>query len=141
MYLLGHFGIAYLTATISSRFTRENYSIPLVLVASVLPDIDFLFSPYLVHRGPTHSIITITIIFLPVYLYFRKGLPYYFALLSHLIGDYVTAYGLQLFWPVTEKWYRASHILRGMDQVGVEFGLFTLMLIHITYIRIYKKKN
>jgi membrane-bound metal-dependent hydrolase YbcI (DUF457 family) len=75
-----------------------------------------------------------TILFAPVYLFFRRGLPYYFALLSHsLVGDYFTAYGVQLFWPVLEEWYVAPRgfLLTGVEQAFFEVGLFMLMVIHI----------
>lgn len=141
MYPLGHFGLAYFLVTLVRRFIGEDYSLPVIFVASVLPDVDVLFSAYLVHRGPTHSVVVMTVLFVPVYLCLRRGLPYYFALLSHsLIGDYFTAYGVQLFWPLSEDWYRASSILRGVELAGVEYGLFTLMLIHMAYTRLYKKK-
>lgn len=141
MYPLGHFAISYFLVNILKRFNKENYNLPAVLIASVLPDIDIIFYRYIVHRGPTHSIITMTLAFIPVYLYFHKGIPYYVSLLSHsLIGDYFTAYGTQLFWPVTNNWYRAPSqlIINGRELIITESALFILMLIHLIYT---KRKN
>jgi membrane-bound metal-dependent hydrolase YbcI (DUF457 family) len=143
MYPLGHFAISYFLVNFLKRFNKEEYNLPLVLIASVLPDIDIIFHRYIVHRGPTHSIITMTLVFIPVYLYFRKGIPYYVSLLSHsLIGDYFTAYGTQLFWPFTDNWYRAPSqlMINGGAVMITELSLFILMLIHLIYTN-RKKKN
>ena len=136
MYPLGHFAISYFLVNILKRFNKEEYNLPAVLITSILPDIDIIFHRYIVHRGPTHSIITMTLTFIPVYLYFHKGTPYYVSLLSHsLIGDYFTAYGTQLFWPVTNNWYRAPSqlIINERELIITESTLFILMLIHLTY--------
>ena len=142
MYPLGHFAISYFLVNILKRFHKEEYNLPAVLIASILPDIDIIFHRYIVHRGPTHSIITMTLAFIPVYLYFRKGIPYYVSLLSHsLIGDYFTAYGTQLLWPITNNWYRAPSqlIINGRELIITESALFITMLIHIIYTK--RKKS
>jgi membrane-bound metal-dependent hydrolase YbcI (DUF457 family) len=76
--------------------------LPLLLAASVLPDVDLLLH-FIMHRGPTHSIITITILMIPFFVvYKRQAIPYCAALLSHiLIGDFFTG-GVQLFWPLSQ---------------------------------------
>ena len=138
MYPFGHFAVAYFIVYFLGRYVREDYSLPVVLVASVLPDLDVLFSRFIVHRGPTHSVVTMSVLFVVFYVVFRRGVLYYVALLSHsLIGDYFTAYGIQLFWPMSYRWYRApsSLLLTGRELIVVEFGLFVLMIIHIFVVR------
>jgi membrane-bound metal-dependent hydrolase YbcI (DUF457 family) len=80
---------------------------PLLLAASVLPDMDLLLS-FIQHRGPTHSIITITFLMIPFFVVYRKkAIPYFAALLSHiLIGDFFTG-GIALFWPLSNNMFGA----------------------------------
>jgi hypothetical protein len=56
MYAVGHFALGYLTSKIASKSLNVNINLPLIFLASVLPDIDLLI-PGLHHRGPLHSII------------------------------------------------------------------------------------
>ena len=136
MYLLGHIAISYFSVKIYTRFKKVEYNLPLVFILSVLPDIDIIFHRFIVHRGPTHSIIVMTLAFIPFYLIYRKGSPYYVALLSHsLIGDYFTSYGIQLFWPITKNWFRApsQFLLTGRLLIITELALFLLMLTHWAY--------
>ena len=57
------------------------------------------------HRGPTHSIITALIVFIPVFLiYRRKAVPYFIALASHsLIADFFIGGRIELLWPLTSQ--------------------------------------
>jgi membrane-bound metal-dependent hydrolase YbcI (DUF457 family) len=57
-------GLAYLIAKASGKLLKVNFNIPLVLVLSILPDIDIIFQFFLksdIHRGPTHSIVVATL--------------------------------------------------------------------------------
>ena len=60
------------------------------------------------HRGPTHSFITITVLMIPFFVVYRKqAIPYFAALLSHIfIGDFFTG-GIELFWPLSHDWFGA----------------------------------
>ena len=108
MYPPGHFAIGYFITIYLNRYIKEDTFLPFVLIASILPDIDIFFNQYILHRGPTHSIVTMSLLFIPFYYVYRKGFTILAAVYSHsLIGDYVTAYGTQLFWPLTDNWYRA----------------------------------
>ena len=134
MYPFGHFALGYFIAIYLNRYIKEDTFLPLVLLASILPDIDIFFSQYIVHRGPTHSIITMSLLFIPFYIIYRKGFTLLAAVYSHsLIGDYITARGIQLFWPLTDNWYRAppQFHLNGHETIIIESILFVIMLIHI----------
>ncbi len=110
-------------------------NLPLLLAASVLPDVDLLFL-FLTHRGPTHSFITITVLMIPFFIAYRKqALPYYAALLSHvLIGDFFTG-GVELFWPITHNLYGALNLdVISLPIAATELALFlaTFPLMYIS---------
>ncbi|MGD0451821.1 MAG: metal-dependent hydrolase [Candidatus Bathyarchaeia archaeon] len=96
--------IAYLLGKGSSRPLRYKPNIPLLLVLSIIPDVDIFFD-YLtgsqLHRGPTHSVIVAIIAFIPFFIIYRKkAIPYFLALISHpLIGDFFIGGKLELLWP------------------------------------------
>jgi membrane-bound metal-dependent hydrolase YbcI (DUF457 family) len=107
MYLLGHTALGYFVAKIVSKITREEVSIPLAWLVSLLPDVDLLI-PGLEHRGPTHSIIIALLFFIPIFIIFKRGLAYLAVLATHsAIGDYFTAYGCKLLWPINPEWIKA----------------------------------
>ena len=102
-FAIGHFALGYLFGKGSSKLAHVKVNLPLLLAASVLPDVDLLLR-FLTHRGPTHSILTIVVLMIPFFVVYRKqAVPYFAALLSHiLIGDFFTG-GIQLFWPLSHN--------------------------------------
>jgi membrane-bound metal-dependent hydrolase YbcI (DUF457 family) len=128
-FAVGHFALGYLTGKGSSRYFKVKANLPLLLTASILPDIDLILG-FLHHRGPTHSLITITMLMLPFFLVYRKAaVPYFAALLSHsLIGDFFTG-GVELFWPLSANWYGALNIeVTSFTNVSIELILFIISL-------------
>jgi len=108
--------------------------LPLLLAISVLPDVDLILQlanpTVFMHRGLTHAIITATVLVVPFFLKYKKQvIPYYAALLSHLlIGDFFTG-GLELFWPLSQNWFIASNIdVVNIANVALEFTLFAVVL-------------
>ena len=100
--------IAYLLGKSTSQALKTKINIPLLMVLSIIPDIDILYdfvTHSQIHRGPTHSAIFAAVIFIPFFIYYRKtALPYFFALVSHsLIGDFFIGGQIKLFWPVSSK--------------------------------------
>ncbi len=95
--------LAYLLGKSSSKLIKVNLSVPLIMVLSIIPDIDLLLIPSL-HRGPTHSIVTATLVFVPIFwVYRRKAIPYFVALISHsLIADFFIGGRIMLFWPLSK---------------------------------------
>lgn len=69
-----------------------TYSLPLLFVAALLPDVDFLFQPFVTHHSITHSATFWSLIYIPLAVFFRlRILPYAIATYSHfLIGDVIT---------------------------------------------------
>jgi membrane-bound metal-dependent hydrolase YbcI (DUF457 family) len=94
--------LAYLLGKASAKPLKINLNIPLILVLSIIPDIDIVLMGEL-HRGPTHSIIMALVVFIPVFVIYRwKAAPYFVALASHsLIGDFFIGGHIQLLWPLS----------------------------------------
>ena len=127
MFAIGHFALGYLFGKASSKIAHVKVNLPLLLVASVLPDIDLLLR-FLMHRGPTHSLITLTVVIIPFFVIYRKRvIPYYAALLSHvLIGDFFTG-GIELFWPLAQGGFGALNFeVTSLPIVIAELSLFCL---------------
>ncbi len=123
LFAVGHMAIAYLLGKGSSKPLRVKFNIPILLVLSILPDVDIIFD-YLtnsqIHRGPTHSIVVATLAFIPFFIIYRKrAIPYFLASISHpLIGDFFIGGRLQLFWPLSTNEY-------GLHELGSYYiGIF-----------------
>lgn len=126
MFAVGHLALGYICGFATSKTFKTNLNIPLVLLLSVIPDIDMLI-PQLQHRGPTHSIITAVIIFIPFFIiYKKKATPYFTALTQHfLIGDFIVG-DVQLFWPVNTLFYGMEIDIRSPINITAEWILFTV---------------
>ena len=135
MYLLGHASLGFLAARLVNKFTGYRVNVPLVMIVSLLPDLDLLI-PSLPHRGPTHSIILLSLLFIPIIALNRGSLVYLASLLSHpLIGDYFTSYGCTIFWPLSNHHFKAPvylHIPLSMETT-IEFILFIVAAMIIFY--------
>ncbi len=111
LFAVGHIALAYLLGKVSARALKVNFIVPLVLVLSIIPDIDLpiglLFNSTDFHRGPTHSLISAFLIFIPFFIVYRqKVVPYFLALISHsVIGDLFIGGHIQLLWPLTPQQY------------------------------------
>jgi len=128
MYAVGHLALGYITGKVAGKLLNLEVNVPLLLLASIISDIDLLI-PGLEHRGPTHSLIFLTLLFLPLFIiYGKKATPYLIALTQHsLIGDYVTG-GVQLLWPVTTHIYGAALEATSLTAVVLEWGFFLTSL-------------
>jgi membrane-bound metal-dependent hydrolase YbcI (DUF457 family) len=123
--------LAYLLGKASGKLFKVNFNIPLILVLSIIPDIDLIFLPSM-HRGPTHSIITATLLFIPFFLLYRqKAIPYFAGLASHsLIGDFFIGGQLQLLWPLSSNEFGFTNInIYNPINIALEFTLFTIATI------------
>jgi membrane-bound metal-dependent hydrolase YbcI (DUF457 family) len=136
LFAIGHFALGYLTGKGSSKILKAKINLPLIFAVSVLPDVDLILqyiNPELfMHRGPTHSIVTITLLMLPFFLIYKKqAIPYYVAAISHpLIGDFFTG-GIELFWPFSKGWFGLDGTVfdvRSLGSVTTELALFLIML-------------
>ncbi len=130
MFAIGHLALGYLTGKGSSRVTKTRLNLPLLLAISVLPDVDLVLQAVnqtlFMHRGPVHSIITLTVCMVPFLVVYRKqAIPYYLALLSHpIFGDLPTG-GIEMLWPLTQHWFGGSIIpMASLADVAAETVLF-----------------
>jgi membrane-bound metal-dependent hydrolase YbcI (DUF457 family) len=110
LFAVGHMSLAYLLGKGSSKALHTKINIPILIVLSILPDIDIFYdfvTGAQIHRGPTHSIVVAALVFIPVFIYLgKRAVPYFLALISHsLIGDFLIGGHLQLLWPFTNKVY------------------------------------
>lgn len=128
-FAVGHLALGYLTGKATSKLLDVDMNIPLLFVASVVSDIDLLI-PGLRHRGPTHSLFIILLIFLPAFfLYGRRATPYFAATAQHsIIGDYLTSEGVQLLWPIAFDWYGLGFAMTSLTNILVEWIFFLASL-------------
>jgi hypothetical protein len=134
-FAVGHMALAYLLGKASGKLLKVNINIPLILVLSIIPDIDlvlnFLFNIE-IHRGATHSIITAILVFIPFFLLYRwKSVPYFAALASHsVIADFIIGGQLQLLWPLSTREFGFPYIrIDGTFNIALEFTLFVIATI------------
>ncbi len=118
MFAVGHMAIAYLLGKGSSKALHTSLNIPLLLVLSILPDLDIAleFFGIYIHRGPTHSIVLAALVFIPIFIAYRKkAVPYFLALISHsLIGDFFIGGNVLLLWPLSSAEF-------GLHELGSYF--------------------
>ena len=135
MFAVGHMALAYLLSKATSKLLKVKINIPLILVLSIIPDIDiilnFLFNIQ-IHRGPTHSLITAILVFIPFFIIYRwKAVPYFTALASHAaIADFIIGGQLQLLWPLSTREFGFPYIdITNPVNVALEFTLFVIATI------------
>ena len=132
--------LAYLLSKASGKLLKVNFNIPLILVLSIIPDIDILFDFLFnsdIHRGPTHSVIMAILIFIPFFvLYRKKSVPYFVALASHsLIADLIIGGNLQLLWPLSASEFGLYELgfpyidIYSPINIALEFTLFIVALL------------
>ena len=124
--------LGYLLSKASSKLIKTELNAPLALTLSIIPDIDIII-PFLQHRGPTHSIIISTAIFIPIFLIYRKrAIPYFIALNQHfLIGDSLAGSGIQLLWPITTQHYGLIMEIKGLTNMTLEWTFLTACMVII----------
>jgi membrane-bound metal-dependent hydrolase YbcI (DUF457 family) len=122
---VGHFALGYILSRLTAQATKTKLNIPLILTLSVVPDIDILI-PYVEHRGPFHSIVTATIIFVPILaLYTKSALPYFAAFIQHsLIGDFIAGGQVQLLWPLTSQPFGIEMSIKSSTNITLEWLVF-----------------
>ena len=133
MFAVGHLALGYILGKATSKSFGVNLNIPLIFVASIIPDIDLLIqelTPGLQHRGPTHSLILIFLFFLPAFVLYRKrAAPYFVAVIQHsILGDSITGGGTQLLWPLSPYWYGNGIKIISLTNIFIEWTLFLAFL-------------
>ena len=128
MFAVGHLALGYLSGKAASKLANVKVNIPLLFLASILPDIDLLIG--LEHRGPTHSLIVYIIIFVPAFWMFGKQVvPFFVSLASHsLLGDLFTGGGVQMLWPAVTERYGAQIQITSALNISLEWIAFLLSM-------------
>lgn len=132
MFAVGHLALGHLCGYAASKKLKTDINIPLLLILAIIPDIDIII-PQLHHRGPTHSIIAATILFIPLFIiYKKKAIPYYAALAQHsLIGDFITGGKIQLLWPLNSQYYGSAIGITNPINMTAEWILFSISIFMI----------
>ncbi len=120
------------------RFATYKLSfIPIVLLSSLLPDIDSassflgerrIFRPVQVffkHRGPIHSF-TVAVLISLIFLFFYPivALPFFLGYSFHLFVDSFTPKGIRPFWPL-------KNVSSGIAKSGgiLDKGIFSVFIV------------
>ncbi|MEK6847793.1 MAG: metal-dependent hydrolase [Nanoarchaeota archaeon] len=127
----------------STRVTKPIIFIPVVLIASLFPDIDsgvsylgkkIIFRPIQLgveHRGVVHSYtISILLSILIAFFYPVLALPFFIGYSFHLFADSFTVQGIRPFWPL-------KGISKGLMTTGgtVEKTVFyTFIIIDLVFL-------
>ena len=129
MYAVGHFALGYLTGKVAAESLDVDINVPLVFLASVLPDIDILI-PGLVHRGPLHSVLLFCLVFIPLFVVYKKrATPYFVAVIQHIIiGDFIVGGDLQLLWPLSTNVYGFQIGMASLLHVALEWSFFLISM-------------
>jgi hypothetical protein len=153
MLFVGHISLAFLIVYfVSTRFQgiKRTVSIALVMVLSILPDIDMIFGHAgveLGHRTITHSTIIWLILGGILISYFKlkhhkgsEAAVYLIAYLSHLmIGDILVG-PINILFPIGE--YIVKSPIQGIHHYLLETLVFSLMAaVVIMNYYLYKKKD
>jgi len=111
-------------------------NIPLVLTLSVIPDIDLLI-PFLEHRGLTHSIIIASLVFIPIFILYRKrAAPYFVALIQHsLVGDFLVGGKTQLLFPLSTQYFGTGMSILSQTSVAIEWAAFLTSILVMVMIK------
>ena len=129
-FAVGHLALGYIVGKASATIFKTKLNIPIVLMLSVIPDIDLVI-PFLEHRGPSHSIIMSFIVFIPLFaLYHKKAIPYFLALIQHsLLGDYIGGGRIQLLWPLITQHYGMEISIKSQTNITLEWTMFLISII------------
>jgi len=131
MFAVGHIALGYLAGKFIGLFRGRDLNMPALLTFALLPDVDLLV-PGLQHRGPTHSLLFIAAMSVPILLVWSgNAFQYIIALSTHsLIGDVFTDGGTQLLWPFSREWVMVDQtLMMGCTfEVYMEIALFTAMI-------------
>jgi len=132
LFAVGHLSLGYLLGKASSKTVAVGVNVPLILTLSIIPDVDILFKPLVEHRGPTHSIIVLLIVFLPFLASYRKrAVPYFLSIASHpLIGDFFIGGNIKLLLPLSNETFGFSSIsITSPTNLTLEWLLFSACIL------------
>ncbi|MDD5192704.1 MAG: metal-dependent hydrolase [Candidatus Nanoarchaeia archaeon] len=149
MLLRTHLAFAFLMIILFVKHVNNQWVfILMVLVATVLPDLDtgfsswgrhWIFRPlqfFVKHRGIFHSLTTATLLSILLAVFWPVGsLGFFIGYSVHIFLDSFTREGVQPFWPLKHKTYGfISTGGRIEDSFFVFLIIFDVALIIITFV-------
>lgn len=105
----------------------------LVLVLGAIPDIDLILMSYgIQHRTLTHSLLFWSVVFIPVFIKYRKrSIPYFGAIIQHiLLGDFIVN-KTSLFWPLSDLELGLRFNLLSIENITLEALGLAIFLIWV----------
>ena len=99
---IGHHTRGTLTGRASPKKTGESVKHPLLLTASILPHIYVILS-FQQHRGPTHSLFTITMLTIP-YSFFNRETANIFTAWLHTLSGRLLHRRNTTLWAFSATW-------------------------------------
>jgi membrane-bound metal-dependent hydrolase YbcI (DUF457 family) len=129
--------------------THKALFLPIILIASLLPDIDSvnsslgkyrIFRPiqsFFEHRGPLHSYTVLIILsLLLAFFYPIYSLPFFLGYSIHLFADSFTVRGIKPFWPF--KYHTAGVIKSGGVVDKALFYTFVIIDLFLFILLFYR---
>ncbi len=121
---------AYIAGKSCSSLLKVQINPYVILFLGALPDIDLLLGGLgITHRGITHSVLFWSMVFVPIFVKYRKrGIPYFIAPIQHiLLGDLVVATS-NPFWPLDFS-FGLDFRLFSVENISLEVAGLVIFLI------------
>jgi len=149
LFFVGHISIAFIISYfISRRFQVPSFSLSLVFLLSIIPDIDIIFrlvGVEVAHRSITHSIIIFTIVCIVLSMFILKHrirsiIIYFIAYFSHIaIGDIIVGPS-NLLSPFGFFYLNSALYYKMPEHIFVEgLLLITMAIIVVTQYLCYRR--
>lgn len=136
LFFLGHMAWGVVFAVVfAGKRERSRLLVPLVLISSVLPDLDlFIGDGQMWHHTFTHSLFFWFVLFVPfLWMYRLKVIPYFVAVVQHFaFGDFLVG-DVMLFWPFISSFFGFNTAMMSWFDVGLEMVGLILAIILLFY--------
>ena len=122
LFFLGHMSWAYVFAVAFAGKRGGKLFIPIILILSVLPDVDLFLGGFgVMHHTFTHSLFFWFVLFAPFLLVYRRlVIPYFVAVVQHFaFGDFFVG-EVMLFLPFSSSYFGFKASMLSVFDVGLE---------------------
>ncbi len=109
--------------------------LPLIMILGALPDIDLLFESFgILHRTVTHSLVTYSLLFIPLFVIFNwKAVPYFVAVISHFVFGDLLIGQVAVFWPLNQSFIGFNFTMGSLTDIALESAGLLLAIAIIIY--------
>ena len=96
--------------------------LPLILILGILPDSDLFFKSFgILHRTLFHSLVTYSLLFIPLFVLFNwKAVPYFVAVTSHFIFGDLLIGQVAVFWPLNQSFFGFNYAMGSITDIALE---------------------